>query len=144
MDKTMSSATKDYQVFLSYTASDREWVAAFRRSLQNLSLHHWFDISNVEPGERFSDTLEAALRQSDTLIVFISPSSVKSSAVLFEIGAAIAGKKRIIPVLIGDVGFGDLPEPLAKRQLLRANTPEEAGEQIARILEDDQPLVNGK
>ena len=54
---------------------------------------------------------------------------------LFEIGAALATHKRIIPVLINEVNPGDIPGPLAQRQMLRATSPEEAGKLVAEIIE---------
>ena len=130
----MASTTKEYNVFLSYAHQDKSWVAEFIHALQTAGIRNWFDLNAVTPGELWPEKLQEALRQSETLVVFLSPDSVKSPSVLFEVGAAVADHKRIIPVLVDDVDLRDIPALLVQRQILRAASPSEAGEQVAELI----------
>jgi hypothetical protein len=132
----MNSATKEYSIFLSYAHQDAPWVAEFANALHAAGIHdYWFDGEILRAGDSFAEKIEDALRQSDTLVVFFSPNSLTNSNVFFELGAAFAGDKEIIPVLIGNVDPKQVPLSLASRQWLRAETPSEAAKQVARIIQ---------
>lgn len=137
----MPNITKTYDVFLSYALEDREWVSEFTRALQESGVHNWFDVNDILPGDPWVEKLQSALRESQTLLVFLSPNSVESPFVFFELGAAVADQKRIIPVLIGDLESQSIPPLLAQRQVLRATSPTEAGKQVARILQSPPDLT---
>ncbi len=131
----MTDRTTAYDIFLSYSRQDQDWVAAFTQGLQATGIRNWFDLEAVRPGERWSDILQDALRESETLIVFLSADSVRNPSVLFEVGAAVGAQKRIIPILVGEIDPQDIPAPLAQRQVLRSSSPIEAAKQVAEILD---------
>jgi hypothetical protein len=130
----MNSAAKEYSVFLSYAHADEPWVAEFAGALQKAGFHA-FDPTNLPYGQSYVDTLEVALRQSDTLIIFLSVNSIENPNVLFELGAGVGGNKLIIPVLIGDIELHQLPRLLSYKQVIRSTSPAEAAQQVARLIE---------
>ncbi|MGG6239079.1 toll/interleukin-1 receptor domain-containing protein [Nodosilinea sp. AN01ver1] len=108
---------KKYDVFLSYASNDREWVKAFSNALKEEGLTTWFDVAELPPGSRWQDEVQEALRTSKTLIVFLSSTSVKNQFIFFELGAALADQKQIIPVLINDLDIQEMPIQLRQFQL---------------------------
>jgi hypothetical protein len=52
----------------------------------------------------------------------------------FELGAAIADRKRIIPVLTEDLDIQSIPPLLRQFQALQATSPEEAGQKVADVI----------
>jgi hypothetical protein len=74
------------------------------------------------------------LRNSNTLVIVLSSNSVKSPWLFFEIGAAIAGDKKIIPVVIDDIRTEQLPLALTKYQYLREKSPQKASKEIAKVV----------
>ena len=74
----MASNTKEYDVFLSYAEQDQPWVAEFERALQTAGVRNWFDVSAITPGELWPEILQKALRESETLVVFVSPNSQRA------------------------------------------------------------------
>ncbi|MGH8584136.1 MAG: toll/interleukin-1 receptor domain-containing protein [Gammaproteobacteria bacterium] len=127
---------KHYDVFVSYSREDKPWVSEFVSASRSGSAQAWFDVADVEPGENWQDKIQEALRESTTLVIILSPNSVDTPRTFFEIGAAVAGKKRIIPVLLEDVDMRQVPAPLRKFQALRGSSPTEAGRRVAEILEN--------
>ena len=126
--------TKSYDVFLSYSSGDREWVEEFVNSLRASGLTTWFDAADIPPGEHWQEYVEKALRESSTLVVIVSPGSVSSPWRLFELGAAVADGKRIVPVLTQDIDLHDIPSPLTRLQFLREPSPQLAGKRVAEIV----------
>ena len=128
------SNEKKYDVFLSYSFQDRKWVEQFVSALHESGLSVWFDVANIALGERWEDHIQRALRESTTLVVILSPNSIKSPWTFFELGAAVADKKRIIPVLTQEMDLDDIPVPLTRLQFLREPSPHEAGKRVARVV----------
>src|SRR5213593_2614396 len=100
---------RDYQIFLSYSHKDRPWVEAFTRTLEGAGVRAWFDAANLSPGERWDELTQDALRKSQTLVVILSHNSVDSPWTFFELGAAFADGKRIIPILVEDLDWNRIP-----------------------------------
>jgi hypothetical protein len=122
------------KVFLSYAYTDRHWVEQFARTLEKKGVDVWFDTHEIGLGEDIREKLQEGLRSSNILIIILSSNSAKSPSIFFEIGAAVADNKRIIPVVIGDIGQENLPLPIIKYHYLRENSPVKAGEEIAKAL----------
>jgi limonene-1,2-epoxide hydrolase len=126
--------TRTYDVFLSYAVTDREWVRAFSDALKAKGLITWFDVANLPAGARWQDETQEALRARKTLIAILSPQSVGNPGMFFELGAAIADRKRIIPVLTEDLDIQSIPPLLRQFQALQATSPEEAGQKVADVI----------
>lgn len=123
-----------YHIFLSYSFQDMLWVSAFVDSLREQGVSVWFDVQEISIGERIQEPIEKALRESNVMVVILSANSVESSWIFFELGAAVADNKRIIPVVIDDIAHERLPLPLTRYQYLREKSPVEAGKEVARAL----------
>lgn len=147
-----------YDIFISYAHSDKEddWVSkfyeGFRESTSKLQVWFdegelnvgdplldrvWFDKEKLRPGDRWQDKLQEALRESKTFIVIISRETLNSKWMFFELGAAIASNKKIIPVIVDDdVDFAEIPPSLTKFQFLKKGSANEAGKAVALILSE--------
>ena len=71
-------------------------------------------MKNIQAGDRWQNLVENALRESPVLVAVLSKSSIESPWMFFELGAAVADKKRVIPVLIEGLNVQDLPSLLAQ------------------------------
>jgi hypothetical protein len=88
------------RVFISYARGDQSVAARLLSEVQHVSFEGWMDTADLAGGEAFSASIRDALRRSSAVVVLISPRSLDSKWVQFEIGAAEALGKRIIPVII--------------------------------------------
>lgn len=123
-----------FDVFLSYSVADKSWVPEFASALRSAGRRPWFDASEISPGERWMELIQEALRESRILVVILSEKSVQSPWISFEVGAAYAGKKMIIPVLIGGLEPTRIPMPLAMFQFVQEPSPVDAGRRVAEVL----------
>lgn len=130
------SAKTDYKIFISYSYNDKSWVTEFVSALKEAGIKTWFDAHDITPGERWDEKIQQALRESSIIVVILSENSVESPWTFFELGAAIADNKRIIPVLIGDIESRRIPILLRRFQSLKETSPTEAGKRIAKVIEE--------
>jgi hypothetical protein len=127
----MSDKTCD--LFISSSHKDRAWVSEFVNTLRKEGLHPWSAVE-LAPGDTWQDSIEKALRDSKTLIMVINPDILKSEWVFIELGAAIAGKKRIIPIITKDLDWSQIPLMLRRYQFLNESSPSIAGKRVAEVL----------
>ncbi len=126
-------SSKD-KIFLSYSHADRDWVDQFVHSLTNRQIDVWYDMQDIKAGDRWEELIQEALRKSSILVAILSKSSVDRPWMFFELGAAVADGKRVIPVLIGDLNIRDLPSLLTKFQAVTTEDPNKAGEIVAEAV----------
>lgn len=77
-------------VFISYKREERERCAEIYERLKALKLEVWFD-ARLEPGTRFDDEIEQAIRAARAVLVLWSPAAARSEWIRNE---ATVGKSR--------------------------------------------------
>ena len=88
------------EVFLSYSRRDEEIALRLARELRSLGVPVWMDQLDIPLGAAWDDSVEAAVKQSESFLVLLSNGSVKSRNVLDEISYALEQNKQIVPVLL--------------------------------------------
>lgn len=121
-----------FDVFVSHTSTDRPWVRAFSHALEDAGIKAWTD-ALMTPGVQVDEQIESALRESRTLVLVLSPDSVSNPRTLFELGAAFADDKTVIPVMARDVPSGQL-KLLANRKIVTEDSPEKAANRVAEVI----------
>jgi hypothetical protein len=104
-------------VFLSHNHADKEWVRELasrlsRHTYNGRPLRPWLDEQVLDPGELGGDAeLTSALDRSRLLVLVLSPESVRSSWVRFELEYFLARRARadVIPICRRRC---DIPDPL--------------------------------
>jgi hypothetical protein len=97
-----------FDAFLSYNSGDSDWVVALKDALEKKGVTVWLDRSQIRPGDRFVTVLEDALKSVRSVVVVVSPGSLRSSWVQDEYHRALTlsnadpNRLRLIAVLIGD------------------------------------------
>jgi len=132
--KSQEPKGKTYDVFLSYSSASQPWVRKFAAALSASGVSAWFDAHEILPGERWQAQIEKALRQSRVLIMVLTPDSVRRPWTFFELGAALAGGKRIVPVLSDDVDPSEIPAAVRQFQFVREKSPEAAARRVAEAV----------
>ncbi|MCB2262708.1 MAG: toll/interleukin-1 receptor domain-containing protein [Candidatus Thiosymbion ectosymbiont of Robbea hypermnestra] len=125
---------KRYDVFLSHAKEDKEWVREFAATLEDAGIHVWFD-EEIEAGQEWERAIEEALRDSSTLVLILTPNNLNSHWMFFEVGAAIADHKKIIPVLAQDIEMSQLPTFMSSYQIIKELSPAEAGARVTEAME---------
>lgn len=96
-----------YDVFISYSHDDLDWVSRFAHRLEGEGLRVARDEVVLKPGDILVHAIEQAIRDSAHGLLVFSPASVASGWVQQEYAAlmqrSIQDRLRFIPVVIGDV-----------------------------------------
>ena len=106
----------------------------FVRNLQSAGVHVWFDQDEIKPGDTWRDKLEEGLRLIDSIIMILSPASVSSSNLSFELGVALGMGKKIIPIVDKGIQISAIPGPIRRIQYLPMDDPEETARDVAEAL----------
>jgi hypothetical protein len=95
------------KIFISYSVRDRRFVRNIAKRLWKEGYSVWLDEKELVPGDSLSLRLSEALQAARIVLVIVTPNSIKSNWVKFELSKAtdrmVTGKCRIVPVLKGDI-----------------------------------------
>jgi Tol biopolymer transport system component len=87
------------QVFISYSRKDLSFVEQLAADLKNAGLDVWYDVSGLGGGSRWMSEIGAAIRNSEFVIVVLSPDSMTSEWVDREFMFAGSLKRKVIPLM---------------------------------------------
>jgi hypothetical protein len=133
------------QVFISHAHKDAPLARQVANILRESGLDVWDEEYEIMPGENWAEKISQALKESEAMVVLLTPEALESSNVLWEIGYALGKEsyeKRLIPVIVGNPDR--LPEekmPWILRHLKTVNLPEQGKDeegirQIASALKE--------
>lgn len=89
-----------YDVFLSYARTDTKRVEPILDELRRLGYSVFFDVESIDPGEKWKDRLDRAIRASRVLVLCWSEHAHGREYITFEFSSAVALNKRVIPWLL--------------------------------------------
>ncbi len=133
------------RVFVSYSHDDSEWVRDFAAALAhavNISLHQWRIPADELIRDAMRDDLEQDLRQSDAIVVVLSPRYLTRPTLFFELGAALGLGKPLIPVVSPDLSRSAIPFDLHARRYLVQGAPRDTAREVAAALEAVPAVVS--
>jgi hypothetical protein len=96
-------ASKDYDVFLSYSSRDAKAVEAIAAELLKHGILPWFDRWDIPPGASWQTKLESCVKRIKVAAVFLGPSGIgpwqnlEQQALLMNF---VRKKNKIIPVIL--------------------------------------------
>ncbi|WP_334908631.1 toll/interleukin-1 receptor domain-containing protein [Nostoc sp.] len=88
-------------VFISHSSKDTNLVRQIADALRNADFQVWND-TQIFPGDNWAELIANELRESDAMVVLLTPNSVDSPYINAEVGYALGEqgyKGRVIPVL---------------------------------------------
>lgn len=110
------------RVFLSHAAADAplaEYLSeVIRTSVGNVEVFVASSPGQVETGEEWLTRIKQELRDSDTYLVLLTPTSIERLWIWFETGAAWMSERRLVPVVARGLEKNKIPPPLGAHQAL--------------------------
>lgn len=105
---------REFGIFVSYSAQDKPVADHIVDGLRALRLPFWYAPVEIGPGDSIVQQVSGALARHDTVLILLSPNSVKSKWVQQELNSALMAKLRgekvrIVPLLIAQC---QIPEVL--------------------------------
>jgi TIR domain len=100
-------------VFISYSHDDLDFADMLDAALGLANFETTIDRRGISGGEDWKTYLGALIRDADTVVFVLSPSSVRSEICAWEVEEAVRLGKRIIPVLARPLKGARPPQQLA-------------------------------
>jgi hypothetical protein len=133
-------------IFISYSVKDEELARFVKNHLEAQNLSVFLASISLKPGERWTPQIIENLRKSEWVILLASKNALESSNVQLEVGGAIFGKKKLVPIM-WDVQPAELPRWISDYQgIILANaTLESINAQVAALAANiKESKVNGQ
>lgn len=127
-----------YDVFISSSAQDRDWVRALAAALKASGLSVWHHETKIKPGDLLLKRLREGLESSRNVVFVLDEKASKSNWVLFELGATLGLRKPIIPVVREGVSLGELPGPIRIRRHITGRDPAATAKEIVQAITMEQ------
>lgn len=133
------------KVFINYSSKDEALANKIVRALEEAGLDAWYMKREIMPGDNWAEKIASGLKESNAMVVLVTPEALESEAVQGNISYALselAFSKRLIPVLVGDSAnfAGDRIPWIFKKlhtvKLSKDGENEEQLRQIAKALKD--------
>ncbi|MGE0503227.1 MAG: toll/interleukin-1 receptor domain-containing protein [Rhizobiaceae bacterium] len=106
------------RVFISYSRADISAAESVADALTRNGFDVKIDVRDLPYGEEWQAELAGFIAGSDTVVWLVSPDSVRSRWVNWELGEVVRLSKRLVPVRVRDVDPDTLPESLGRINLL--------------------------
>ncbi len=112
------------KVFLSYAHADSAWAEKFAGALKESGIEIWAEEGETANGNHLPESLARGLKESDVVVILFDAKTLQSPNALFELGAAMAGNKAVVPVVPPGMHVPRLPVPLQRVIFLAKGSPE--------------------
>jgi hypothetical protein len=132
------------KVFISHAAADAKLAKRIADVLREASFQVW-DESEILPGDNWGTKLAEALQESEAMVVLLTPHSLRSANLSYELGYALGNedyKGRLIPVVAAppnQLPKEEIPWVLQKFHIIylpNQERDEEGLREIARALKE--------
>jgi hypothetical protein len=117
-----SRSRRNYQVFLSHATADKWLAKVICDKIEGTGASTFRDDRDINGGDDIPEEIRREIKQSQEMIVLLTPESVGREWVLLEVGAAWGWRKnsRIVAVL-EHVDIDPIPEIIKSKKAIRIN-----------------------
>jgi hypothetical protein len=122
-------------IFVSYALEDSGPAAELMSQLARQPKFQVFTTDKISAGQNWRSKIKKELSQSDYFLVLLSPTSVQSKWVQFELGAAWGLNKFIIPVVTSQDIVDQIPLEFGNLHVIELKDLEGKPESIGDIIE---------
>ena len=123
------------QVFLSYSRADEPAARQILSHLEDAGFEVWYPDRDLLPGANWAESMDKALKNSDAMVVLLSPQYSQSNQ-RHEVEYALTSERfsgRLIPVLLRKTK--DYPWILDNLQtMIRDQSPRHAARSVVELL----------
>jgi hypothetical protein len=104
----------DYDIFISYSRRDKEFVSRLWEALEKANQNAWVDWDDIPPTADWRQEIYLGIEAANNFVFVISPHSIQSVVCGEELAHAILHGKRLIPIVWQDVDYQAVHPELAK------------------------------
>jgi hypothetical protein len=121
-------------IFVSYAREDQDFVRRLVKRLVLRGQEVWVDWEDILPSAEWMREISDAIDAANAFVFVISPDSARSEVCRAELDLAVAGGKRIVPVLHREVPAGDVPRVISGLNWLLPPPPDDFTELIDSLV----------
>lgn len=121
-------------IFVSYAREDQDFVRRLVKRLILRGQEVWVDWEDILPSAEWMREISGAIDAANAFVFVISPDSARSEVCRAELDLAVAGGKRIVPVLHRELPAGDVPRVIAGLNWLLPPPPDDFSELIDSLV----------
>lgn len=104
----------DYDLFISYSRRDKEFVRQLWQALTQANQKTWVDWNDIPPITDWRQEIYLGIETANHFIFILSPHSIASEVCAEELAYAIKHGKRLVPLVRQDVDFQKVHPELAR------------------------------
>jgi hypothetical protein len=143
-EPTQVGKAKDYDLFVSYSHSDRSIVRQFAELLRGRGVRVWYDQWEMRPGDVLRERISDGIARASNFVVLLSKSSLKSNWVKYELNSGMLeeierGKVKVIPALGPGVKPEEMPIDLRAKLSIDLRTELGRGKAVDALVDLSQP-----
>lgn len=121
-------------VFISYSTKDQAIADVVKQRLKARDLDVFLASESIRLGEKWTEQIHEALEEARWVFVLVTKNSNSSPVVQQEVGGALYGKKKLVPIIAG-VSSDKVPRWLADYQgvVITDASPEHVADEIDKL-----------
>ncbi len=120
--------------FISYSRSDRTFVARLHDALAAHGRDTWVDWESIPLTAEWMAEIEAGIDAADAFVFVVSPDSVASEVCGRELAHAVHRQKRLIPIVCREVAPAAVPPSLAALNWVFCRQSDDFDQAIERLI----------
>jgi hypothetical protein len=137
-NKKEDKGKDNIRLFVSYAREDSAAAKELLSQLASQPNFHVFTTNKISAGEDWQSKIKKELSQSDYFLVLLSPTSLQSKWVQFELGAAWGLNKFIIPVVTSQEVVKRLPLKFEGLRVVELKDLKTKPESIGQIIKSHE------
>ena len=111
------------RIFLSYSRKDQDFVSQLAAALQGRGVQVSRDIDDLLPAAEWRKQLEQLIAAADTVVFVVSPDSIASEVVAWELSVVEKLNKRLAPIIWRTVANDKVPTAISKLHYIHFTEP---------------------
>ncbi len=108
--QTVAGASDKPKVFISYSRVDIAFADRLFTLFGERGLEPYLDREDIAPGEPWQSRLGNLIAGADAIVLIVSPDSIRSPVVTWEVNEAERLNKRLLPIVLREVPGEAVPE----------------------------------
>lgn len=114
----VNQSVRRQRVFVSYSRQDSEAANGIVDTLRTADLDVLIDTRSLPFGEEWKNELSHLIRSADAVVWLLTPASLTSEWVNWELGECLSHAKKIVPVRLAEIDQAGVPPGLARLHIL--------------------------